>query len=289
VARIDAVRLRDITPDKVQQWKVRSLNKAGDNPAKRRSAIFSVNSTIRLAKSLFSPKILKFVIVDMPFSSPFEGVQFEKKPSTRYQSSFKVEELIGSAQAELPQEQFKIFLLALMVGLRRNEIDKLEWSAFNWSKNVISIRATEYFHPKSEDSTGDVEVDAEVMELFRGFQAKATANFVIECPIPPRPEARYSHYRCQNLFQRLAGWLHDHGVEGGRPIHTLRKEYGSQVNAKHGIYAASRALRHADIGITNQHYLDRRQSARAGLGVFLRPSANVIPITVPGEKKRRVG
>ena len=114
------------------------------------------------------------------------------------------------------------------------------------------------------------------MQLFRGFQARATGNFVIESSVAPRPEASYTHYRCQRLFESLGRWLIAHGVEGPRPIHTLRKEYGSQVCAKHGIYAASRALRHADIAITSQHYLDRRQSARAGLGALLQSPDNVV-------------
>jgi hypothetical protein len=42
-----------------------------------------------------------------------------------------VAELIEAAEDELagPEpEQFKIFVLAVMAGLRRNEIDKAEWS-----------------------------------------------------------------------------------------------------------------------------------------------------------------
>jgi integrase len=197
----------------------------------------------------------------------------------RYQSSFDVESLIRAAQKELPQEQFKIFLLAIMAGLRRNEIDKLEWQAFDYDKGVISIRATSHFAPKSEDSTGDVEVDPEVMELFRGYRATRTSNFVIESTIPARPQGTYSHYRCQKQFDALAKWLRNHGVEGNRPVHTLRKEFGSQVCAKHGIYAASRALRHSDIAITSQHYLGKRQSMAVGLGSLLNRPINVVPIT----------
>jgi integrase len=288
VQRVDRTRLRDITPDKVQKWKVEFLRRAGSNPVKRRSASISVNSILRQAKSLFAPAILKFVKLDIP-CSPFEGIQFEPRRSMRYQSSFNLEKLIGAAQEELPPEQFKIFLLALMAGLRRNEIDKLEWDALDWRRGTISIAATRWFTPKSEDSAGDVEVDPEVMELFRGYKATASGDFVIESEVLPRPEEAYSHYRCQRDFEALNEWLRAHGVEDGRPLHTLRKEYGSQVCAKHGIYAASRALRHADIAITSQHYLDRRESARAGLGSLLAKPPNVIELreTHGGKGNRR--
>jgi Phage integrase family. len=197
----------------------------------------------------------------------------------KYRSGFNVEKLIENAQKELPIEQLKILLLALMVGLRRNEIDKLEWSAFRWDNGIIRIEATRYFHPKSEDAVGDVEVDAELLEIFRGFRARATGNFVIQSEIAPRLGAMYSHYRCQRLFEALSKWLRDHGVSGNKPLHTLRKEFGSQVCAKHGIYAASTALRHADIAITSQHYLDKKRRVTVGMGYLLSTSGNkIIPI-----------
>jgi hypothetical protein len=90
--------------------------------------------------------------------------------------------------------------------------------------------------------------------------------------------ATYSHYRCQRDFTALTEWLRTHGVESSRPLHALRKEYASQVCAKHGIYAASLALRHADIAITSAHYLDQRKRSTVGLGNLLKASADVVPI-----------
>jgi integrase len=282
--KVDRIKLREITPDKIQKWKVEFLSHAGSSPAKRRSASISVNSLLRQAKSLFAPGILKFVKLDTP--SPFEAVQFEPRRSMRYQSSFDLEEVVHAAQDDLPREQFKIFLLAIMAGLRRNEIDKLEWKAFDWKRGIISIKATRYFSPKSEDSTGDVEVDPEVLELFRGYRATASGDFVIESRVPPRPAASYSHYRCQREFEALNKWLQTHGVGGSQPLHVLRKEYGSQVCAKHGIYAASRALRHSDIAITSQHYLDKRKSTPVGLGALLSIARNIIKLDEVPEPQR---
>jgi hypothetical protein len=151
-----------------------------------------------------------------------------------------------------------------MAGLRRNEIDKLEWPSFRWTQNVIRIEATRYLQPKTEDSVGDVEVDPELMEIFRRFKARAKSSFIIESDVPVRMNAMYSHYRCERDFTALTAWLRVHGVKSSRPLHSLRKEYGSQVCAKHGIYAASQALRHA--GITSAHYLDPRKRSTVGLG-----------------------
>lgn len=276
--KIHGVRLAAITPADIQKWKLRFLRRAGTEPIKQRAARISVNSLMRQAKSLFAPAVLKFVSLELPGASPFAGVPFEPRQSMKYRSGFSVEKLIEDAQTELPVEQLKILLLALMVGLRRNEIDKLEWPAFRWEEGIIRIEATRYFHPKSEDSVGDVEVDSELLEIFRGFHARANGDFVIESDVAPRPGATYSHYRCQRLFEALGKWLRDHDIAGNKPLHTLRKEFGSQVCAKHGIYAASHALRHADITITSQHYLDKRKSATAGLGYLLRRGDKIIEL-----------
>ena len=280
LARVEAVRLADVSPDLVQKWKLRFLRRAGSDPLRQRATRISVNSLMRQAKSLFAHDVLKFIQFEFTGSFPFDGVRFERRQSMRYRRGFEVEEVIHAAQSELPREQLKIFLLAIMAGLRRNEIDKLEWKAFRWNEGVIRIEATRHFQPKSEDSTGDVDVDTELLEIFRGFFAHTKGSFVIESSNAPRIGATYSHYRCQKEFEKLTAWLRTKGVAANTPLHTLRKEYGSQVCAKHGIYAASHALRHADIALTSQHYLDRKPRATVDMGHLLEGRLDTTDVTV---------
>lgn len=275
-ARVEAVKLAKVSSEAIHKWKLRFLRRAGADPLKLRSARTSVNSMMRQAKCLFAPAVLKFVQLQVPDVNPFSGVDPEPRQSMRYRSGFDVEQVIRSAHVELPDVQMKIFLLAVMAGLRRNEIDKLEWTAFRWDDGAIRIDTSHVLQPKTEDSKGDVEVDDELMEVFRAYQKRAEGDFVIESRNPARPEATYGHYRCQREFDALLAWLRAHGVTGNKPLHTLRKEYGSAMCAKHGIYAASYALRHADIKITSQHYLDKKRRATVGLGHLLAGADNVI-------------
>jgi integrase len=280
IEKIHAIRLSDVTPGRIQEWKRAFLAKAGSDKTKKRSASVSVNSFLCRAKCLFSPDTIKHLeSVKLPNPLPFDGIDFEPRQSMKYRSNFDVVKLIEKARAELSTEepeQFKIFLLAVMAGLRRNEIDKLEWSAFLWKEGLIRIEATRWFHPKSEESIGDVEVDPELIELFRGYRAKATGSFVVESRNEPRPDVTYEHYRCQYLFEKLSEWLRKNKVNAKNPVHTLRKEFGSQICSREGIYAASGALRHADIAITTKHYVDKKKSVVSGLGHLLKDS-NVTP------------
>jgi hypothetical protein len=273
IEKVHAIKLANVTPGRIQEWKRAFLIRAGSDETRKRSASISVNSILRRAKSLFGAEVTKHLeSVKLPSPLPFDGISFEPRQSMKYRSSFDVAKLIEKARAELSTkepEQFKIFLLATMAGLRRNEVDKLEWPAFHWEKGLIRIEATRWFHPKSEDSIGDVEVDPELVELFRGYRAKAKGSFVIESSNDARPDATYDHYRCQFHFGKLAEWLRKKGVKSRTPLHTLRKEFGSQICDREGIYAASRALRHADIAITSEHYVDKKKRVVSGLGHLL--------------------
>jgi hypothetical protein len=104
----------------------------------------------------------------------------------------------------------------------------------------------------------------------REISSCRTGPFVIESPIGPRRSSTCRHYRCNKIFKSLFAWLESKGVSNANPLHTLRKEFGSRINDVHGIYAASRALRHADIAITSQHYLDKKSRATVGRGHLLK-------------------
>jgi integrase len=259
-----------VTPTKIQGWKAGFLKAAGADPVSQKTARVSVNAFLRNAKALFSPKLLTFIgDLKLPDPLPFAGVAFEKPRSLRYRSTIDPEKLLAAAQTELAAnhpEQFKIFVLALLAGLRRNEIDKLPWSALDFARGVIRIEATEFFQPKSEDSSGDVEVNPKVLELLQTHRDKAHEVFVIHSDNAPRPAATFNHYRAEKEFAALNRWLRAKGVTGRAPLHVLRKEFGSLMNEEFGIYAASRALRHGRLEVTSSYYTDRKSRKTLSLG-----------------------
>jgi integrase len=291
LARIHAIKLADVTPFKVQTWKREFLARAGSDPVKMRTAKTSVNSLIGRAKSLFAADAVRHLqTIQLPDPLPFAGVAFEPRVSQRYRSAIDVEALIAAARDELQKsepELFKVFVLATFCGLRRLEIDRLSWTAFRFDEGILRIQATKHFSPKTEDAIGDVVLEPELVALFRGYHAreKGESEFVIRSPNMPRSDALYENYRCERIFEMLIAWLRDKGVATQTPLHTLRKEFGSLVNQKHGIHAASLALRHANIAVTALHYVDSRPQATTGLGGLL--SETVIPAEF-GRKGKKV-
>jgi integrase len=248
------------------------------------SAKVTLNTLLRFSKALFGPKILKRLgsgdgkqgsgdsPYPSPFANPFKQVSYEKASPKKYSATFDVKKLFAAAEAQLPAEELKVFLLAVCCGLRRHEIDYLEWPSFDWERHMLIIRETKWFKAKTDDSSAEVPIDAALSARFYGFyenhlaamvaikNPKRLNDFVIQAAgfAKPRLDKAYIRYRCNVQFERLTAWLRAHGVKGPRPLHTLRKEAGSIVNASQGIHVASRFLRHSNVAITSAVYADSR-------------------------------
>jgi integrase len=246
----------------IQDWRTQYIKKAEGNPLARQSAIRSANSYIRCARSLFSKKWLARLKLRLPSPLPFEGVKVERNRAPRYASTIDPKKLFETAQKELAAvdpQAYVIFLLALGAGLRKAEIDGLEWSHINFDRGVIRVEPTEFRDVKTESSVAEVEVDASLMEQLQQHKTKAQSQFVIESDGVSRPGLDRQHYRADVVFKQLYAWLRNQGVKSEKPLHTLRKEFGSLINSHFGLYAAMTALRHSDIKTTSSHYTDNKR------------------------------
>lgn len=292
-ARVDAISLAAITPAAVQKWRLDFLKRAKKEPTAQARAKVSCNSMIGQAKALFSKRVLKLVSPHLQLPSPLPFHEVEKftklRSHMRYQSKVDAFKILKDARTELGEskpEHFKILVLAVCCGMRRNEIDKLTWNQVDLDAAVIRIETTRYFKAKSDDSNAAVDVEPEIVALMRAWRERAKSEFVVESDIKPRVDVSYKHYRCEPILEELIVWLRSKGVDDLKPLHTMRKEFGSIVTEKMGIYAASRALRHADIQVTALHYVDKKQRIATGLGAVLTPS-NVTTADFAGAGKAR--
>jgi len=276
--KVESLPLSELTPARVLAFKNTFL-KSAKTPEQRNSAAVSINSLLRNSKALLSKKVRPFIESEMTLPSPlwFEGISNEKEPSMRYHSRIDPESILADAESELATNQpevFKALLLTLVCGLRRSEADSLMWSQFDLNAGTLEIADTEHKALKSRDSAGVIGLDAALVTVLRGLWARADGVFVLE------GERRAGClYRADETFKKLIVWLKEKKVPGLRPIHTLRKEIGSVIASREGILAASRYLRHADIGITSKIYADLKKPVVAGLGALLgrgRESDNVV-------------
>jgi integrase len=292
---VDAMPLEELTADKIRAWKRLYIARAGHDQIARRRYTVSCNSYLRRARALFSKrKVLdKLRSVELPATLPFDGVELEPRTDTKfYGAGVEPFALLRAAIDELAEdrvEELKTFLLAITLGLRRREIDLLEWQSFDFVAGILRIMPTRWYQLKTNESASELPVEPEVLELFRGWRARATSEFVLESIRPPK-SVSYQHYRCEETFQSLLNWLREKGVQGNKPLHALRKMYGSALADLYGLHQASSGLRHADIRTTSAFYADRRVRVTPGFGSAISGAeVSVLPAQVPSNPALSVG
>jgi integrase len=286
LARLDAIRLDQLTPERIAHWLNRFIAQAGNDQLELRTAKLSARSIMQQAGSLFNRRLLDLIQPPGLPENPFAKVHKPKRPSQRYRSNVNFTKLIQAANKDLARtdvEAFKAFVLMSFAGLRRSEADALRWDAVEAEGGFLRLKSTSDFAGKSEESLSDVYLDKEVLKLLIHYRAAARGEYVLESDGVSRPGATYAHYRAEETFSRLASWLRRHGVSSPKPLHVLRKEYGSVLAREHGILAASHGLRHSSISLTREHYVDDRSSAVTGLGHLVR-----IPQGSPKQAKKSV-
>ena len=270
IAAVDRIKLSEITPSRIQTWKKYRLDQVRASPVLTQSTRRTINSMLRGIKSLFAKKRLQHLPLKID-ASPITDIDMEYVPVSKYRSKIPdFEKFVAEATTELKDEPeaLKVFLLALGAGLRRNEIDKLMWEQIDLEKAVIHIDVTDLTGLESAASAGDVFIGAELAAWLKEYHVQAKSVFVVEGTGALKPVNSTSyHYRCAKVFKKLNRWLRSKGITSLKPIHELRKEFGSLICANSGIFAASRQLRHSNITLTNMYYLDVKNRAVVNLPI----------------------
>jgi hypothetical protein len=305
-AIIDGASLEVLTLSAITKWRLEYVGRA-KTPAEQRSRMTSCNSTIRQARSLFGGTI-KYLLQDtklqlptpVPFDFPPElkgnkkkHPLFYKPQSAKYSSRIDARTLLQDARRELSESEpaaFLAMLLALSAGLRKGEIDSLQWHQVDFTRQLIRIEFTDAARLKSDKSCGDVPIDPDTIALLRGFHAKKTGVFVIEAEgAESGPKKWGQHYRAGAVFDKLNAWLRKHGVKVQKPLHELRKELGALITTKYGIFAAKEVLRHSDISTTARHYAEQKDRPVINVGGWLNDEENIEQFPTPQVEPGRKG
>jgi integrase len=254
--KIGKLPLDIFTAAAVNKW-ANDYIKAARSPIAKLKAGTSVNTIIRQCKALFSKDVRDQIEgVIMPAAVPFADFKPKDSTNPKYVRplAFNISALANAARQELPLPQYKIFTLALIFGLRRREIDSLQWSALDLDAGILRIAVTDEAQLKSVSSAADLPMPDHARSLFRDWQSRSTSRFVIESLLEPKTNSHWYRMRCACHFDQLNRWLRAHGVTSSKPLHMLRKEYGSLLCDQYGIAVAKVALRHARIETTSAHY-----------------------------------
>jgi integrase len=278
-AKLDSVPLIDLSPERIQRIVDRFVHAEAGNPLEKRRAATSVRSFVRNAKAMFSKGILKRLPCPL-VPTPFTGVELPEVGPMRYVSQVDVGALLIQARENLREQKpalWVAFLLAFTAGLRRREMDTLTWPQVRFEKGTIWIRSSETFQAKTDGAEDEIFIDETVMTELKWWQNHPDCKSEYVLPGLPKMPVDPRDYRCDStVFTQLLSWLREQGVNGDKPIHTLRKEFGSFIAANGDIHVAQKQLRHSQISTTASYYAENRR--RVAPGISLESPATTNPL-----------
>ena len=278
-ARIKGFPVASLTRIAITAWleKRKASSSTTDVVATTR-ALNTARSLIINARSLFGDKVLEALEInsDQTPNIPFRGVKLPSKNHKRYTSRFNAKRMLetamrdlGTADAEDSKfEQWKIFYLALVAGLRYREIDQLQTHDIHLAKCQISVSPHQTFTPKNQASIGEVEISEAAAEKLEKMLKQTSGRWFIK----EGRSSKSNKYRAGLHHDAVVAWLRNYEERGikplaaiPKPLHELRKEAGTLVNKAHGLVAAKEFLRHASITTTADLYVATVGSVTTGL------------------------
>lgn len=263
-AKIEAVRLDQVTPAEVRSWHKGELDAAlrkGGEVAKDRRA-HTLASHLRDARALFAEAIVAEVgkTLTLPSPLPFEGIT-AAATTRRFVCDLDPRALYAAAD-DLDPDTRTAFDLLLCAGLRRGEADALPWAHVNLKAGTVTVDLTPTFKPKSKESFRTVPLPADVVARLKARRVAAPdADLVLEsAPTKParKANARAVYDYRAKAWGTLTAWLKTQGMRDLTPLHALRKLSGSFIYAVAGLEAARQHLGHRDVSTTARSYLAAR-------------------------------
>ena len=260
---VGGVPVSRLTSQAVREWRTARIREAAGAVAQAKR-VTHVNSVLRNARGCFGP-LMQPHFEDAGFGSvkcPFADVKLERpKRSRLYRSEIDHQHLIDAIFALEPGEVRMVLLVGLATGLRRSEMDRLRWGHVDFDNATLTVETTEEGSVKSYHSQRTINLDAWLVEELRKHQAMSRKSI----HVIKGTKCAANAYRAETAFRAAVKWLRGWGVDGTHPLHTLRKEYGSQLAKRHGIQAAAKGLGHADFANVTALYVDTKEKFTSGI------------------------
>ncbi|MDR2030231.1 MAG: tyrosine-type recombinase/integrase [Puniceicoccales bacterium] len=266
---VNRVKLSAITAEGIQVWKKNRIQLFGTTPLNEQKVRRTIHTILQNVKALFAPGLRRLVADEFPPNFFADNLLQEGIRITPYVSKIhnlgefkdRVLEGLWASEAPVEREAGKAILLALFLGMRRGEMDTLNWKQIDFSTRQVAVCTTEFMRVKTHGSERTLVMPSWLCEFLQADrECHPRDTFVIHNSILPNPGLKTSqHYRCFRIFCHACKWLRDNGIDDPNPLHALRKEYGSEMNRCYGIYAAQRSLGHANIQMTCSTYVAQKQ------------------------------
>ena len=206
---------------------------------------------LRRAKSLFSRNMCEYyrsVGIEARFFANWTAHRVAPVGVKAFIPTQEIDGIIAKCEEvrfERP-DIYLAFLLGYGLGLRRSEMKRIKWSDFYSTMDgnkVIRVWQPKSIKRAKPTDFEDRPTDPTYWDLLQDLRGNAASDaLVLDAPSDFLP-------RLFNAFLK-----DECGVKETYRIHLLRKYCGHRIMRSDGIYAASKALGHADTKITDRIY-----------------------------------
>lgn len=261
VPLIGGVRLRDLTPELVDEWIV-ELNSAPEGEKARLGA-----TSTRLVRKVLSMALEEAVQRKRLTENPVALTQPPKKKRSTGRTSWTVDEARQFLAANRKHRLYVLFHLGLVTGMRRGELLGLRWQDIDEESGIVSVvqqLAVERGQPimkqlKTDASDRVLAIGERTVKVLQEHRVQQAAEFVLLGLDARDVELVFT--------SEVGGWIDPNNL--GRTMKRLAKEAGvlqlTPKGMRHTAQSIGRVvvgddkimqerLGHADIGVTLNTY-----------------------------------
>ena len=206
---------------------------------------------LRRAKSLFSRNMCEYYVsvgIEARFFSNWTAHRVAPIGVKAFTPTDAIDRITAKCEevSFIRPNIYLAFLLGYGLGLRRSEMKRIKWSDFY--STLDGNKLIRVWQPKSikrakPTDFEDRPTDPTYWDLIQDLRGSAASDALV---------LDTTDWYLRHSFTRF---LKDEcGVKETYPVHLLRKYCGHRIMRSDGIYAASKALGHADTKITDRIY-----------------------------------
>ncbi len=253
-AKLAAVPLTDFSQTRIEKIRDAFIARADGDVIKERKARISLKSYLRNAKAgIAAARKLGRMEIQEPL--PFTGSTVTGAVALPYRCKIDPGAILRAARDQLRVEDpdvYRVILLALGAGLRRSEITSIRWQSVDFERRQVWVEATADWEAKTLESEGAVDVHGSLIAELTPYHTKGSDNVV-----------------AADAVDHAVRWLRGQGVDVNKPLHELRKEFGSIVAEAADLHTAQKQLRHSSLAVTAAFYVEPRKRAAPAIGAML--------------------
>jgi site-specific recombinase XerD len=144
-----------------------------------------------------------------------------------------------------PPDLRAIFFTFLNTGMRKAELENLEWSDIDFKRRKIKIRRKDFWHPKTGER--EIPMNQAVHDLLKSLKQKNDRGLKSNFVFPNKDGGKIK----EKLRRQIISIAKKAGIEGLTKLHSLRHTYASHLVMKGvDLPTVQKLMGHSDIQTT---------------------------------------